>query len=83
MYSIYQREITDSFAGNGYETAIVENGTIVAHARGWDNPAVVSDWRPHLVGQFAAGNVTGWRRVRGFELENAQGWAQDVIDSCG
>lgn len=80
MYNIYQRNISDPFYGDGNETVIVqEDGIIVGHTHGWNDPSVVDDWKPTLIGQPAQGNVTGWQKLRGFALENSQGWARDAI----
>lgn len=80
MYDIYERRINSAFAGNGTLSLIVKDGIILAHVRAWDNPQVADDdFKPALKGQPVARRGKGWRKLSGFEAENAQGWAGDVV----
>ena len=79
-FDIYQKKIENSFAGSGNEYLIVGNGIIQAHGRAWDNLVVVDDnWRPELTGRPVSGRGTGWKKLTGFDLENAQPWAKDIL----
>jgi hypothetical protein len=78
MVEIYEQVFHDSFAGRGVESALVVEGEIVAQARGYDNPAVIDNFEPQHIGQPAS-SLVGWHQLEGFELENAQGWAEDII----
>ena len=51
MPDIYERKIQDSFAGQGTESIVVEDGLIVGHTRGWNDPSVQDSFKPSLVGQ--------------------------------
>lgn len=86
MYDIYEKRINSVFAGGGAECLIVKDNIIIAHCRTWDNPQVVDHWdslRQDLVGCEMTRhiwNAGNWRKLRGLELEDTQGWASDVVE---
>ena len=76
---IYEKKIQDLFAGAGVEMIVVRDGIIQAHTCGWNNPAIVDDvWQSPLEDQPVENRGKGWRRLQGFDLENAQAWAADI-----
>jgi hypothetical protein len=84
MYDIYDKRIEDGFAGSGTESLIVKDGIILAHNRGWDNPSVVAkNWSAPLQGQPIKATGKGWTKLRGFQAENAQPWARDILNYYG
>jgi hypothetical protein len=80
MFDIYEKEFTDSFAGRGKEWLVVKAGTIKAHGLAWDDPSVDCDFDDRLTGQPVSKRGKGWRKLTGFALENAQGWAVDMVE---
>ncbi len=83
MLDIYVKKTFEHFAGDGAETIVVDDGVIVAHVRGWENPAVVEEgWQPSLTGQPVNKRGKGFRKLRGFQLENSQCWAEDVVSNA-
>lgn len=76
---IYEKKINDPFAGDGLERIVVCNGIIHLHTRGWNNPEVIDDvWQSPLENQPVEKKGPGWRRLRGFDLENARAWANSL-----
>ena len=80
-YDIYEKSLRDFFAGSGTETIIAENQVVQAHIRAWGNPEVIEEtWAGQLRGQSVKTKGSGWQQLTGFDLENAQGWASEVVD---
>jgi hypothetical protein len=79
MFDIYEKRIDDEFAGQGLECIIVNNGVVIGHTRGWENPSVQDNFMPSLVGKPVGERGKGWRKLRGLELLNTQSWAEDVL----
>lgn len=82
MYQVYERSILSTFVGHGWESVIAnEAGEILAHLRMWEDRTVVDEnWQPTLVGQNVAHLSEGFREVTGFELEDSQPWARDIVE---
>jgi hypothetical protein len=80
MYDIYTKPIHDDFAGDGEEYLVVKDDIVLAHGRSWADPAVVNEFRGSLAGQPISKREKGWSQLRGFDLENAQSWARDVVE---
>ena len=81
MFDIYEKAIHSHFAGTGTEWLIAQDDMILAHGRGWGNPTVIDDvFVPTLQGKPVDTRGHGWRKLRGFALENSQGWAADMIE---
>jgi hypothetical protein len=81
MYLIYEKQIEDDFAGHGVETIITddEEGRILAHVRGWDDPTVIDDdWQSSLVSHLID-YTHGFRLVSLSVMENCQGWAAEMV----
>jgi hypothetical protein len=83
MFDIYTKPFRHSF-GTGEEWIVVdESGVIRAHGESYGNPCVFPTvpFDGYLVNKSVNKRGKGWRKIRkGFELENAQPWAQDMID---
>lgn len=80
-YDIYEKSLQDLFAGSGTETIIAENQVVQAHIRAWGNPEVIEEtWAGQLRGQSVKTRGSDWQQLTGFDLENAQGWASEVVD---
>ena len=88
-YDLYEHKIHSNFAGDGIETAIVEDGVIVGLARGWDDPSVESDpvglavLKESIIGLDidVAQAYETWTRLSPEAEENAQSWAIDVLEA--
>jgi hypothetical protein len=83
-FIIYRKWISSPFAGTGEEWIITSNepddDTILAHGRGWDDPAVVDDtFARDLVGKSVCDLGAGWRMLTGDRADDAQHWARDMI----
>ena len=52
MFDIYEKVISDFFAGDGLEIIIIQNQIILSHLRVWDNESVIDTrWEGVLKGQ--------------------------------
>jgi hypothetical protein len=80
MYDIYSRPVRDNFVGGGLETLIVKDGIILEHVRGWDDESVYDNFRGPLKGKLINQRGRGWRKLSGFEAENVQGWAGELVE---
>lgn len=81
MYQIYEKEILSTFTGHGLEFVIADqDGLILAHLRTWEDRTVVGEnWQPTLIGQKTDALSDDFRQVTGFELEDSQPWAKDIV----
>lgn len=80
MFDVYEKSISNDFAGRGTETIVVREGIIQAHTRAWNNPSVIDEtWEAPLKHQPVKNRGKGWRRLRGQSLQNCQAWAADVV----
>jgi len=79
-YTLYEKQVNDSFAGAGVETLVCKDGKILAHVRGWTNQQVVESFRGALEGKSESERGPGWRKVVGSKERASQTWAAELVD---